>query len=295
MAQAGGVRFGEVRIDGQWYSATASDEPAVQKGPAAETGEAGRWQLPAMPAALRGEIARLENTMLHLRRSNLEMAKADPDDPDFCQAIAENEGILREQASKQQRCRERLRQLTGGGGDDEPEPEQPVGSGGVRWLQSGGGVSPGLDVETETISRAATGLDLRALPAQGPVGGRGPAHYAAAAAVHAAAAAAQPDPRLAELERRAAAAADALAAEAEALGGGGVCLCVSVCVCVCMCVCVCARACSLPLSLCLSLSLSRALCVCVCTLLDLTVGFARQALGIGQRCSAATALSQPCS
>eukprot|EP01047_Picozoa_sp_COSAG01_P101245 COSAG01_NODE_31004_length_605_cov_1.786561_1_plen_62_part_01 len=62
MAQAGGVRFGEVRIDGQWYSATASDEPAVQKGPAAETGEAGRWQLPAMPAALRGEIARLENT-----------------------------------------------------------------------------------------------------------------------------------------------------------------------------------------------------------------------------------------
>ena len=74
------MKFGEVRIAGQWYSATASDGPTVQQKQesAEETGAVGTWQLPVVPAALRGEIARLENTMLHLRRSNLEMAEADP-------------------------------------------------------------------------------------------------------------------------------------------------------------------------------------------------------------------------
>lgn len=50
-----------------------------------------------------------------MERSNAELAEEDPEDPDFKEAIAENEVILVTQRYKIQQCEVRLQQLGGDG------------------------------------------------------------------------------------------------------------------------------------------------------------------------------------
>lgn len=127
----------EIRLQRQWYVA---DAHAARPPPALATLPEGVWELPATIGDLRAEISRLQNSVVratlrlpattsqfskqcalvhrsqqaHLERSNAELAAADPEDPDFKEAIAENEVILVAQRYKIQQCERRLQQLGGG-------------------------------------------------------------------------------------------------------------------------------------------------------------------------------------
>ena len=102
----------EIRLESQWYTADAhADNPPP---PALYTLPAGVWELPATPDALKEEIVRLQNSVAHLERSNAELAEEDPEDPDFKEAIEENEVVLVAQRYKIQQCELRLQQLGGG-------------------------------------------------------------------------------------------------------------------------------------------------------------------------------------
>ena len=136
----------EIRLQSQWYHA---DAHAERPPPALDALPEGVWELPATPGALRQEISRLQNSavcamklfrawpskpipltetcagvacsiQVHLERSNAELAAEDPEDPDFKEAIAENEVILVAQRYKIQQCELRLQQL---GGDSAPHDD----------------------------------------------------------------------------------------------------------------------------------------------------------------------------
>lgn len=55
-------------------------------------------QLP--PETLLSEIARLQNSTNHLRRSNVELMEFDPDDPDFVRAVEENRQVIARQDTR---------------------------------------------------------------------------------------------------------------------------------------------------------------------------------------------------
>lgn len=102
----------EVRLESQWYTGDAhADRPPP---PALDTLPAGVWELPATPDALKEEIFRLQNSVAHLERSNAELAGEDPEDPDFKEAVEENEVVLVAQRYKIEQCELRLQQLGGG-------------------------------------------------------------------------------------------------------------------------------------------------------------------------------------
>jgi hypothetical protein len=126
----------EVRLESQWYTADAHAERPPPP-PQLDTLPAGVWELPATPSALREEIARLQNSVVravtcparvvrsscrsaprasaqvHLERSNAELSAEDPEDPDFKEAIEENEVVLVAQRYKIEQCQLRLQQLGG--------------------------------------------------------------------------------------------------------------------------------------------------------------------------------------
>lgn len=158
----------EIRLQSQWYVA---DAHAARPPPALVTLPEGVWELPATIGDLRAEISRLQNSVVraklaspacrpgatcqlskpcalvhtsqqaHLERSNAELAAADPEDPDFKEAIAENEVILVAQRYKIQQCERRLQQLGGGSAahDECEHPRSPdvSESGGDPGLCSG--------------------------------------------------------------------------------------------------------------------------------------------------------------
>ena len=88
-----------------------------------------RWCVPSLlaiacssrPSALTEPCAGVDRSIqAHLERSNAELAAEDAEDPDFKEAIAENEVILVAQQYKIQQCELRLQQL---GGDSAPHDD----------------------------------------------------------------------------------------------------------------------------------------------------------------------------
>ena len=105
---------------------------------------------------------------VHLERSNAELAAEDPEDPDFKEAIAENEVILVAQRYKIQQCELRLQQL---GGDsatrDVDGPKLPEVVGDSERLSSA--ALPAHEVssdraEAPPIARAAPELESEPEP-----------------------------------------------------------------------------------------------------------------------------------
>ena len=104
-----------------------------------------------------------------MERSNAELAAEDPEDPDFKEAIAENEVILVAQRYKIQQCELRLQQL---GGDSAPRdvdaPQLPEVVGDSE-LPSSASLSahensPGDQAEAPPIARAAPELESEPEP-----------------------------------------------------------------------------------------------------------------------------------
>ena len=72
---------------------------------------------------VRQEIERLSNAILHLRRSNEELAAEDPNDPDFFEAIQENSGVIKKYTSKIAELMELLEALQGPAGTGCGSPD----------------------------------------------------------------------------------------------------------------------------------------------------------------------------
>ncbi|RUS29302.1 hypothetical protein BC938DRAFT_480821 [Jimgerdemannia flammicorona] len=68
-------------------------------------------QLP--PETLLAEIARLQNSITHLRRSNVELLQFDPNDPDFSRAVAENLEIIARQEARIETILSVIREVLG--------------------------------------------------------------------------------------------------------------------------------------------------------------------------------------
>ena len=82
------------------------------------------------PDVVRAEIARLENSVKHLRRSNEQLAEAleeDPAEEEFKSAIEENVGVIARQESEIRKLQDLLRAagVDGIPADHAPEPAQP--------------------------------------------------------------------------------------------------------------------------------------------------------------------------